>query len=226
MSKEMRAAIIGAVITGIFAIIAACIGGPLIVELLFGSKDDSVVHPSPTSHQQVAVATNTPSSAVMTATMETGAQSAAPQPTSTPAGIRNPTGPVAAGIPILADDLSLLVQDGFDTYGDKVGITLVVKNTGGRTRLLRFQCSAIGLMDNRGNVYRSQGDGKEELYATRQIELAPGEVVVLEPANTWGWASVSYIPRFVGPISPEATKLTVLVDGLGPFAGIEVEIDL
>lgn len=226
MSKEVKAAIIGAVITGIFAIIAACIGGPLIVELIKGGEDDLPPSPSPASQTESSAPIDSPQPATPVDTPATATSAAVPEPTYTPSGIRDPVGPVPAGTPILADDFSLVVQDSFDTYGEKVGITLVVQNTGGRTRLLRFQCSAIRLKDNLGNVYKSQGEGSENLYATRQIEIAPGEAILLEPANSWAWASVTYIPRFVGPVSAQADWLVVLIDGLGPFTGLEIEIAL
>ena len=84
MSKEMKVAIVGAVITGIFAIIAACIGGPLIIELLRGDRDDPVAYSSPTSRQSVLAATNTPQPAVPTSTPQPAVQPAAAVPKSTP----------------------------------------------------------------------------------------------------------------------------------------------
>lgn len=226
MSKEMRAAIVGAVIAGIFGLVAACIGGPLVLRFIGDAGDDHVSSPSPTSQAYTSTSRDAPGPVAQAATPEPTTSVPVPQVTPTPVGIRNPSGPVSAGTRILADDFSLLVEDGFDTYGDKIGVTLVVQNVGGRTHLFRYQCAALGLKDDLNNVYRSQGEGSEEYYVTRQLELAPGEAVVLEPANTWAWASNTYIPRFVGPIAPQAHTLTVLINGLGPFNGVEAEIDL
>ena len=121
--------------------------------------------------------------------------------------------------------LANVVEDGFDTYGDKVGVTIVIHNTSDRVRLFRYQYAAIVLQDDVGNVYRSAAEGKSSFYETIQFEVEPGEVVVLEPANAYS-NSRTYIPRFIGPISPQATKLIVGINGLGPFTGLEVEIDL
>jgi hypothetical protein len=169
---------------------------------------DGPVSTSPTQQPDVLVPTSRPE---------------VPAPV-TPPGMENPAGPIQAGTPVTAEGFSLVVKDGFDTYGDKIGVTVVVQNTGDRVRLFRYQYAAIVLQDDVGNAYRSAAEGKSSFYETIQFEVKPGEAVVLEPASSYN--NKTYIPRFVGPISPQANKLIVSINGLGPFAGLEVEIDL
>lgn len=156
-----------------------------------------------------------------------------PPPTRTEIPLPTPTdldlskGPLPAGVPLVMEDFSLVVHDDFSVdHVNNIHYSLVIQNVGTRTRLLSFKCSAFGMRDDLGNEYKAYGADREELYQERQFDLKPDEVLKLRSSNRWHWALRSEIPSFVGPISPQASQIILQLDGLGPFSGVEIAIDL
>ena len=136
-------------------------------------------------------------------------------------------GPFPAGVPLLIDDFSLVVNNEFSMdHMNWIHYSLIIKNVGTRTRLLSFQCSAFSMRDNVGNVYGAVGADREEFYESRQFDLEPGEALKLTAAASWNWAHRAQIPPFAGPIAPQATSLILQLNGVGPFSGLDVTIDL
>lgn len=136
--------------------------------------------------------------------------------------------PARAGEPVLNGDFSLVVDSQVDARGENLYLSLSIKNVGNSSRLLRYTCASIRLRDDLGTAYAPlySGDDNKELYATRQVSLLPGESVTLESAENWQWGFDRSIPPFVGPVSVQARKLIVEIDGLGPFDNVQVEINL
>ncbi len=147
----------------------------------------------------------------------------------TPIPDTNPAGPVHAGQTIIMDGIALTVKDDFRietaSYGTRIYVSFFVQNTGTRTRMLSYQRSSIGMMDNLGNNYPAHEHWAEDLYEILQISLDPGKTYEFNSGPTFS-VSNTIFQFFTGPIAPQATKIIVTFDGFGPFTGIEVEIDL
>jgi hypothetical protein len=160
-----------------------------------------------------------------------------PIPTSTPVGIRNPTGIVSAETPILADDFQLTVSkeleiDTINNYKNPqvIGVKIVVFNTSGSQKIIRFNRAAFSLSDDSGNQYSAVTEGDMEVYyRPLQKSLKPGEALEIESEFQWPndrWGNLLYIPYFQGPISPQAQSLILTIENFGPFPSLKVGIDL
>jgi len=146
----------------------------------------------------------------------------------TPSGIRNPTGPVPAGVPVLAEDFSLIVEDDYKilTADQEIVITILVKNIGNRKHLLNYTRSAVALKDDAGQSYSYRLSQSSDLYVDLQKDIEPNEVFRIKGTPFYGTDSPEWLPTFQGPISAQAKKLIVVFNGFGPFNGVEVEMDL
>jgi hypothetical protein len=69
------------------------------------------------------------------------------------------------------------------------------------------------------------------LYHAKQVELLPGERVIISginvPIPVTDWCEEGrFIPAFQGPIRSNAKYLIIRFDNFGPFDGFEVAIRL
>jgi hypothetical protein len=147
---------------------------------------------------------------------------------STPSGIRNPTGPVPAGVPVLAEDFSLIVENDYKilTADQEIVITILVKNVGNRKHLLNYTRSAISLIDDTGQSYTYRLSQGSDLYVNLQKDIEPNEVFSIQGTPFYGTDSPEWLPTFQGPISAQAKKLIVRFNSFGPFNSVEVELEL
>ena len=165
----------------------------------------------------------------------------APPSTDTPAaaptvedGVRNPAEPVPAGTPVLAGDLALGVDPGFELLqtadGSKaavqIAVHITVRNRGDQAQLFTFTRDAITLEDNLGNIYAYASGKPPELNTTQQIQIAAGETFDLTGALAFDPAVSTSLPAFKGPVDPGASRLILAFEGFGPYNGLEITIDL
>lgn len=161
----------------------------------------------------------------------------ASQPTQ--AAITSPSGTIKAGTPVPVDGLVLTVgaQD-VKADGKTIRVSVRVKNTSSEKRTLSFTPASIGLKDDTRHTYEIfYGDKKtackkDALSRAHTLELEPQQEVILtsvSTTNTAGWCvekPASAIPLFTGPVGKNAKKLEVLINGVGPFKGFQVEVEL
>ena len=141
-------------------------------------------------------------------------------------GIRNPSEPVPAGTPILAEEFSLVVENRVEVVGNDIIIFLVIQNQSNRPSLFRYRNSSIVLEDNVLNIYQPTSKG-DNLSAVKQFSVGPREILGMDSTcNDTLYKLPQCIPRFIGPISSKSNKIMVKIDEFGPFNDIVVEIDL
>lgn len=158
----------------------------------------------------------------------------------TPIGIRNPTGSVDGGIPIIVDEFSLYVDsNSISVDSDLIYVSILVKNIGSRKRIFRFVPNSVRIQDDRGNTYvhfvEGYGEGSEgygepsNLYnVVKQVEIGSGDEVKIESDYRY-WCSEFFekdIAAYIGPISPQANAIYFIFDGFGPFTGFQVKVPL
>lgn len=157
----------------------------------------------------------------------------------TPYGITNPTGTIDAGMPVIMDNLSLVIENNdLEIDGSEISLTIHIRNLSEKQRILSYSCSAITLSDDLGNVYsRYKPEYGErckdsDLFLPKNLQIPPQEEVKLESpwgsSNFW-WCSddwEEYIPIYQGPIALGAKMIFVSIDGIGPFSGFSIAITL
>lgn len=159
----------------------------------------------------------------------------APSGVSTPPGIYDPQGTVAAGQPIYVDDLLLSVnQSSVTAEGQYLVVKVTIENMSDSQKTIRFLGNSISLSDDMGNTYPYHlGDCQQtDLFMVKQYTLRSGEEVSIRshflyfPMEWCGDQYQQFIPTFVGPIDIQADKLYLTFTDFGPFSGFTVEIDL
>ena len=149
-------------------------------------------------------------------------------------GVRDPVEPVPAGTPVLAGDLALGVDPGFELLqavdGSKPAVQIAVRITVGnradQSQLFTFTRNAITLKDDFDNTYAYASGKPPELNATQQIQIAAGETLELTGALIFDPANPASQPAFEGPVDPGASRLTLTFEGFGPYNGLEIFFDL
>jgi hypothetical protein len=158
----------------------------------------------------------------------------APPPTATvEEGIRNPSGPVPAGTPVLAGDLALHVGPGFELLqagGSKpavqIAIPIAVENRGIRFDLFLFARDGITLKDDLGNQYGFASGKKTEWSADQQMQIPFNQTVDFVSSLDFDPSDPTSLPAFEGPIVSGASQLILSFSDFGAFDGVEFTIDL
>lgn len=181
----------------------------LLLEQVEGSSEEDVQAPPPPdeeSQPQVSMATSTPESL--------------------------PDQPVPAGVPIIYDGWSITVSKEIDVCRDgQFGLIIFVRNLGETKRTFRFMNASVSVKDNLGNIYEyiNTSTCEQIHYDVKNMEV-DGENSATVYSNSMGcWNRcdlVNGIDVFQGPIPIEAEQLIITFQDFGPFAGIEVIIDL
>ena len=154
-----------------------------------------------------------------------GPSNSASQNNSRVPSISNPTEPVPAGTPILAENFSLMVENRYELVGNDIMIFIVIENLSDHPQLFRYRNSSLILKDNLHNVYR-QTPKDNIISAVKQFNFGPGEIISMDSTcHDTLYKLPQCIPRYVGPLKTEANKIVVKLDELGPFDEIVVEIE-
>ena len=160
-------------------------------------------------------------------------------PTATEAGLRDPRGNVAAGTVVVADTFSLVIdKEDIQVEGDYLRLTIRVQNTGKEAKALNYTLKAVTVKDNTGRTYapyngeKGKDCKKQEIDKKRSVKIEPQaeftfQSPVRENAN-WFCSGdhLGALPLYIGPIRKEAKQLFVQINGIGPFTGFTVQIDL
>jgi len=140
--------------------------------------------------------------------------------------VSNPSEPVPAGTLILVDNFSLMVENRYELVGNDIMVFVVIQNLSDKPHLFRYRNSSLVLKDNLHNIYR-QTPKEHIISAVKQLSFGPGEILSMDPTcHDTLYKLPQCIPRYVGPIKAEATKILVKFEELGPFDEVVVEIDL
>lgn len=168
-----------------------------------------------------------------------------PESTPTIQGIRNPSGVVPLGEPIIVDGFQLYVDaNSFEIVNDSlVGgpylrVSFAVKNVDEIKRVFRFAPSSVTIRDDAGKVYQfiqtsRNCDSATPYMETKAVELQPGESVVIgshrSGTSAQNWCFSNYpqlMPWYEGTIPAEATRIIFDFKGFGPFEGFSIEIPI
>lgn len=150
-----------------------------------------------------------------------------------------PSGLLPAGLPVVVDDLSLLVAPS-DVSLDNNLLRLQVHltNQSASQQWVTYAPNSISIRDNTGKNYAfAYGDGKAackkpSVSMKKTIMIEPGNELVLQPlsakeAGAWCLRDQdSVLPFFAGPLTSGAHTLIITFNGLGPFEGFSIEINL
>lgn len=160
-------------------------------------------------------------------------------PTPTEAGLRNPRGNVPAGTVVLADTFALVIdKEDIQVEGDYLRLTIRVQNTGNEAKALNYSLKAVTVKDNTGRTYapfngeKGKDCRKQEIDKKRSVKIEPQAVFTFQsPARenaNWFCSGdhAGSLPLYIGPIHKDAKQLLVQINGLGPFTGFTVQIDL
>ena len=152
----------------------------------------------------------------------------------TPRGVTNPSNPVPAGTTVLSGDYALTATGKIRTYDMNTATiyidvgNIILQNISANTHIFRFQRSSFTLRDDVGNIYTPSdldySDWNEYYYQTVQLDIPSQKIITLE--STQGVWVEKRIPAFIGPISIQAQRLFLIIDGFGPFPYLEIEITL
>ncbi len=229
----------------IVMVVITTIAAPVIVFFITNNIKNSATNPpTPTPVIQVVTATFqlgstavSPVEVTATAIQPTATGKPAEQPTMP--GISNPGGTIPAGVSALADGLVLTVsKQDVTNDGRYTHVKVHVRNPGADPRTLVFTPGAVAIKDDTGHVYdpvygdKKSGCKKQDLSTSRSLTIDPQSEVVLTSVSTdsaGGWCADqagSAIPLFGGSLARGAKKLEVQIEGVGPFKGFQVEIQL
>lgn len=191
---------------------------------------ETTVTASPTSRVQ---ATSTPTSTITVTTTPTLSASA------TLAVPTKPSGLLPAGSPVVVDDLSLLVANSdVSLDNDLLRLQVHLTNQSASQQWVTYSPNSISIRDNTGKNYAfAYGDGKTackkpSVSMDKTIMIEPGKELVLQPLSAKevdAWClrdKDSVLPFFAGPLTSGAHTLTITFNGLGPFKGFSIEINL
>ncbi len=140
-----------------------------------------------------------------------------------------PTGPVAAGMPIVYDGWSLTVSKEIhiDTSEDDWGPIIFIRNQGDTKRVFRFKNSGVTAKDDLGNVYDPSFGLCEDIYhQVKNLEVDAGKSVEFRAGSGGVCKGPRGINIFDGVIPLEASQLIIHFEDFGPYSGVDVVIDL
>ncbi len=224
------------------------IAAPVVVFLVTNNIKNSAA-PTPTPIIQVVTATapaKTAVDAAATAVPQKTNTATLPavtdqKPTASPTqpGVSNPRGTILAGTPVSVDGLVLTVsaQD-VKNDGKTISVSVHIKNPGKDRRTLSFTPGSITLKDDGGHTYavlygeKKSACSKNEISVKHSLDIAPqGEVMLTsvsaDKASDWCAENPGgAIPLFNGPVGRNAKKLEVVINGVGPFGGFQMEVGL
>lgn len=189
--------------------------------------------------------TNVPPAITATLPADTGKPTAAaaatdvtaPQPAQP--GIKNPSGSIPAGVPALVDNMALTIRaEDVTSDGQYIHLAIHIKNLGTDRRTLVFTPGSVTIQDDARHTYepfsgdKKSGCKKGDLGISKNLVIEPNSEVTLTSASAGSaidWCtdtSGSTLPLYTGPIAQGAKKLHVLINGIGPFQGFQVELGL
>jgi hypothetical protein len=230
------------------------IAAPVVVFFVTNNiKNSTTQTQAPTPIVQVVTATqaagqpaNPPTVVAGTAIAQVTSTATNPSPAAekpaavpTAAGLTNPKGTIPAGTPVLVDGLLLTVsKEDVKVDGKTVRVSVKVKNTGTETYKLAFTPGSIGLKDDGGRSFeplygdKKSGCKKDDLGKPHTLEIKPGAQVTLSSVSAdkvSGWCAANpggALPLFSGEIGKNTKKLEVVINGVGPFRGFQLEVTL
>jgi hypothetical protein len=162
------------------------------------------------------------------------------EPTPTVYGVRNPSGIILAGTPVISGDYWMVVdKSGMEVDSGFIGFSIQLKVLGEDSHLFRYNASSIHLSDDLGNIYDYEYGGyrctESDIFTAKQIQVNPGDKVVIEPQTSmeftsyFWWCTEGYdniIPGFNATVPADAKSLFLEFSDFGPFTGFSYEFDL
>lgn len=199
------------------AIIAAIIGG---IAVVVASATGIIFERSLTTNSQ----SQTPIVRAVTETLTT-ARVVIVQPTLTPlptlfSVIETPISVIQANQSYERSGVKVTLLDSISVWDTQFAISFKVENQSGRRILIPWRNSVVHVIDDKGHLYNQLHKNDSNWNNEKLLSLSNGQDLVIDVYPLVGGSMMdnNRLDMFVGPISPGARYLFVLMD---EFAGMQ-----